>query len=66
MSEDILCRKLFVAFEASNYLMSNRSYVKTEESVKTEWDVSYHRTTVVRKGNVTVPMLASTVRIIEC
>ena len=59
-SEDILCLKLFVAFEGNNSWISNRSYVRTEESVKMERDISYRRTTIVLKRNVNF-ILAPTV-----
>ena len=49
---DILYQKLFVAFEASNCWISKHLYVKTEESVKTEWDISYYRTTIEQKQNI--------------
>ena len=55
------CRKFFIVFEASNCWISNHSYIRTEESVKTERDISYRtcRMAVEQKRNVNFILTAT-------
>ena len=54
-SKDMPGRKLHVTLDAINCWISNNSYVRTEDSVKMEQDISYRRsrTKTERKLNLT-------------
>ena len=52
VSKDMPGRKLHVTFDAINCWISKSSYVRTEDSVNTERDISYRRTIIERKWNV--------------